>query len=186
MRTLVVSDLHLGVRGGRGQLSHPEPLAALSERAAGAGRSCCWETSSNSGRVLSATRSPKLRASSGDLARALAAGTEVVIVPGNHDHHLIDGWRARRAAAAPPPPLGLDDEVSWIPAEPLGILADALAPARVSVRYPGVWLREDVYATHGHLLDRHITVPHFERSGRRSPDAWSAAPAHQRAEPRRL
>jgi hypothetical protein len=29
--------------------------------------------------------------------------------------------------------------------------------------YPGAWLREDVYATHGHYLDRHTTVPAFER-----------------------
>ena len=31
--------------------------------------------------------------------------------------------------------------------------------------YPGVWLREDVYATHGHYLDRHTTAPGFERLG---------------------
>ena len=43
-----------------------------------------------------------------DLAQALAPGAEVVIVPGNHDHHLLDGWLARRAASRPPPPLGLD------------------------------------------------------------------------------
>ena len=29
--------------------------------------------------------------------------------------------------------------------------------------YPGVWLRPDVYATHGHYVDLHITVPSFER-----------------------
>jgi hypothetical protein len=28
-----------------------------------------------------------------------------------------------------------------------------------------VWLRDDVYATHGHYSDRHITVPMFERLG---------------------
>ena len=31
--------------------------------------------------------------------------------------------------------------------------------------YPGVWLRDDVYATHGHYCDRHTTVPMFERLG---------------------
>ena len=30
------------------------------------------------------------------------------------------------------------------------------APARVRVRYPGVWLAEGVWATHGHYLDRHL------------------------------
>ena len=33
------------------------------------------------------------------------------------------------------------------------------------VAYPGVWLRDDVYATHGHYLDRHTTIPMFERLG---------------------
>jgi hypothetical protein len=40
-----------------------------------------------------------------------------------------------------------------------------LAPARVRVTYPGVWLREDVYAIHGHYGDRHNTVPILERLG---------------------
>ena len=31
--------------------------------------------------------------------------------------------------------------------------------------YPGVWLRDDVYATHGHYCDLHTTVPMFERLG---------------------
>ena len=33
-------------------------------------------------------------------------------------------------------------------------LCSWLRPARVEVRYPGVWLADDVYATHGHYLDR--------------------------------
>jgi hypothetical protein len=31
------------------------------------------------------------------------------------------------------------------------------------VAYPGVWLRPDLYATHGHYLDNHLTVPTIER-----------------------
>jgi hypothetical protein len=31
-----------------------------------------------------------------------------------------------------------------------------LAPAQVSVRYPGVWLADGLYATHGHYLDWHL------------------------------
>ena len=31
-----------------------------------------------------------------------------------------------------------------------------LAPASVRVHYPGVWLTERVWATHGHYLDRHL------------------------------
>ncbi len=33
----------------------------------------------------------------------------------------------------------------------------------MSVAYPGLWVRPDVYATHGHYLDCHLTVPTIER-----------------------
>ena len=101
------------------------------------------------------------------VGQALGAGREVVIVPGNHDHHLLDPWRTRRAAEGLPEPLGLETEVGFEQAEPLGRLAAALAAGGASVRaaYPGVWLRDDVYATHGHYVDRHTTVPMFERLG---------------------
>ncbi len=99
-----------------------------------------------------------------ELAAALGGG-EVVIVPGNHDHHLLAPWLARRAAIGPPPPLGLQADLAWAASEPLAVLANALAPAAVGVCYPGVWLREDTYATHGHYGDLHSTVPMFERLG---------------------
>jgi hypothetical protein len=35
----------------------------------------------------------------------------------------------------------------------------------VRASYPGVWLRDDVYATHGHYVDLHLTVPTLERLG---------------------
>ena len=35
-------------------------------------------------------------------------------------------------------------------------LCRLLAPARVQVRYPGVWLAPRVFATHGHYVDRHL------------------------------
>ena len=37
------------------------------------------------------------------------------------------------------------------------------ARRKVSFAYPGIWLRDDVWATHGHYLDRLITIPTFER-----------------------
>ncbi len=99
------------------------------------------------------------------LGAALSGGGEVVIVPGNHDHQLLAPWLERRASREAPTPLGLECEVDWRPEEPLGALAGWFAPAKVRVAYPGVWLREDLYATHGHYLDRHTTVPMFERLG---------------------
>lgn len=100
-----------------------------------------------------------------ELGQALAPGGEVVIVPGNHDHRLLRGWLDRRERVDGGAPLGLDAEVRWDTGSPLEEIAGWLAPARVSARYPGVWLRPDVYATHGHYSDRHITVPILERLG---------------------
>ena len=37
------------------------------------------------------------------------------------------------------------------------------AASDVELRYPGVWLRDDVWATHGHYMDWHNTVPTIER-----------------------
>jgi hypothetical protein len=99
------------------------------------------------------------------LGAGLGPGKEVVIVPGNHDHRLLVPWGERRALAAPGAPLSLQELVEWAPDEPLAVLAEWLGPATVRVCYPGVWLRPDVYAIHGHYLDVHITVPIMERLG---------------------
>jgi predicted phosphodiesterase len=100
-----------------------------------------------------------------ELGEALGADREVVLVAGNHDHGLLRGWLERRAAQREPAPLGLGRDVDWREGEPLGIVAGWLAPATVRAAYPGVWLREDVYAIHGHYADRHNTVPIIERLG---------------------
>ena len=84
-------------------------------------------------------------------------------MPGNHDHELLAPWLERRARDGPPPPLGLETAVDGEPEEALGELAGWLAPARVRAAYPGVWLRDDVYATHGHYADLHLTMPTLER-----------------------
>ena len=101
------------------------------------------------------------------LGESLGDGTEVIVVPGNHDHHLLAGWFDRRARTAPPPALGLEQPVDWRAGEPLAVLARALGLGGANVRaaYPGVWLRDDVYALHGHYCDPHTTVPMFERLG---------------------
>ena len=98
------------------------------------------------------------------IGAALPAQAEVVLVPGNHDHELMAPWVGRRAlqdGAA----WGLGTELSWQYGEPLALIAEWLAPARVRGSYPGVWLGEGVYATHGHYLDLHTTVPLVERLG---------------------
>ncbi len=98
-----------------------------------------------------------------EIGAALPADAEVVIVAGNHDHHLLSRWFERRGATVQPPPLGLETLVDWREDDTLATLAGLLAPATVRAAYPGVWLRRDIYATHGHYCDRHTTVPLFER-----------------------
>ncbi len=100
-----------------------------------------------------------------ELGSALGSRGEVVIVPGNHDHRVLGPSRERRAATDGLPSLGLQTGMEWSAGEPLDVMARALSPARVSASYPGIWLREDVYAIHGHYLDFHITVPIMERVG---------------------
>jgi hypothetical protein len=52
------------------------------------------------------------------------------------------------------------------PGDPLGLLARRMGDTRLEIAYPGVWLRPDVYATHGHYLDCHNGVRTFECLGR--------------------
>jgi hypothetical protein len=99
-----------------------------------------------------------------DLGGALPADASVVLTVGNHDHGLLAPALQRRAVAEPAPaPLGAEAEIDALAGEPLQLVCAALGGKRVRVRYPGLWLRDDVYATHGHYLDRHTTVPTLER-----------------------
>jgi hypothetical protein len=100
-----------------------------------------------------------------DVGAVLGSGREVLVVPGNHDHHLLTPWLERRGFDSGRGTLGLESAVDWREGEPLAAVAESLAPAGVRAAYPGAWLREDVYATHGHYSDRHTTVPMFERLG---------------------
>jgi calcineurin-like phosphoesterase family protein len=163
MPTLVVSDLHVGSALRADLLRRPELREPLLRAAADVDRVVLL------GDAIELRHGPAHSALSvarpffEDLGRALA-GRELVLVAGNHDHALIDPWLAVRAELAQDSPLALEqllepEEVSPIVAR----LAEWAAPARMRVAYPGLWLRPDVYATHGHYLDCHLTVPTIER-----------------------
>ncbi len=155
MRTLVVSDLHLGAVAGRDVLRRPVPLERLLQEVRRAGRLVLLGDTVEliEGRPRQAMEAalPVLR----ELGAAMGRGREIVLVPGNHDHALIATWlRTRRTGGRP---LRLADRVPRDASEALERITGALrgGGARVSVRYPGLWLdrRRTVFATHGHYLD---------------------------------
>jgi len=163
MRTLILSDLHLGTVARSDLLRRPELRAPLLRAVEGVERVVLL------GDVLELRHGPPREALAvarpffEDLGRALAGG-ELVVLAGNHDHATIEPWLARRAEQPHPQPLGLEHLLAPAEASPMvERFAEWAAPARVSAAYPGLWVREDVYATHGHYLDCHLTVPTIER-----------------------
>ncbi len=86
-----------------------------------------------------------------ELGDRLGPNREVIVVPGNHDVQLLRGWlRAQDRNLRP------DTKVPNDVTPALARLTSWLAPARIRVHYPGVWLSEKVWATHGHYLDHHL------------------------------
>jgi hypothetical protein len=163
MRTLIVSDLHLGSVSGADLLRRAELRAPLLGAVADVQRVVLL------GDVLELRHGPPREALAlarpffEDLGRALDGG-ELVIVAGNHDHALVEPWLARRSEQPDPKPLGLEQLLEPEQASSAyGQIARWAAPARVRIAYPGLWVRPDVYATHGHYLDCHLTVPTLER-----------------------
>lgn len=153
MRTLVVSDLHLGSLLERDVLRRPEPLAMLEEATRRVERLVLLGDTlelleGRPGAAAAAGRAVLPR-----LGAALGPDGVVVVVPGNHDHELIRPWLRRRVGDGGAP-LRPATQVPKGASELLAELCSWLRPARVEVRYPGVWLGEGVYATHGHFLDR--------------------------------
>ena len=90
-----------------------------------------------------------------------SAGKRVVITPGNHDYQLAEPWLQRERLAGRRLPV----EAEW-PVERsdgvAGRIAEWMPESDLVVAYPGFRPRPDVYATHGHYLDLHLTVPRLE------------------------
>ena len=164
VRTVVISDLHLGAPGGRDLLRRGdlrEPLLELlrsSDRLVILGDGL--ELRHAPHREAAELARPFLE----EVGRALGPDGEVLLLAGNHDHGLVAGWIDARLAGEPAGFLSLEQRIAPAAAGPLARrVAEHLAPARVELAYPGAWLREDVYATHGHYSDVHTTMPTFER-----------------------
>lgn len=152
VRTLVVSDLHLGSLLERDVLRRPAALGALEAALADVDRLVLLGDTLEllEGRPKAAAAAA--RAVLPRLGAALGPEGRVTVVPGNHDHELLRAWLRARVGRGSPlrPATPVPRHASAL----LGELCTWLRPARAEVRYPGVWLADDVYATHGHFLDR--------------------------------
>jgi hypothetical protein len=179
MRTAIVSDLHLGSASGEDLGRDPAIRRILLDEIRAADRLVLL------GDVLELRELPlaevleAARPFFEELGEAMA-GRRVVLVPGNHDHRLAEPLLTEVALAGDT--LGLEHR--GLPAgEAATRIAGRLGDAELSVAYPGLWLRDDVYAIHGHYMDCHMSLPRIEcvaaaaimRAGGRPPDP--AAPA---------
>jgi len=151
VRTLIVSDLHLGQRPGHDVLRLDEPRRRLLDALDGVQRlvllgdivELAWRRHGADPMRLAA---PVL----GEVAERMRDG-EIVLVPGNHDVRMVRRWALARGRE-----LGLADEVPIGATPQLRAVCELLSAAPVRVEYPGTWVRDDVWATHGHYLDRHL------------------------------
>jgi UDP-2,3-diacylglucosamine pyrophosphatase LpxH len=151
VRTLVVSDLHLGARLRRDVLRRPVALEALLDALDGVERLVLL------GDILELLEGRPRRAMEvaepvlGAIGSRLGSEREVIVVPGNHDAALVRPWLHARGFS-----LAVDTSVPSDATPMLARVASWLRPARVRLHYPGVWLSERVWASHGHYLDRHL------------------------------
>jgi predicted phosphodiesterase len=151
VRTLVISDLHLGDRGRRDVLRAAPVRQRLVETLAGVDRLVflgdTLELMHRHPERAMEMAEPLMR----ELGRALRRDSEVIVVPGNHDAPLIRGWALAQGAG-----LQASHAVPATASHALEHLVSWLGPARTRVRYPGVWLADRIWATHGHYLDHHL------------------------------
>jgi hypothetical protein len=153
MRVLVVSDFHLGAARGHDVLRFPEPRKRLLDAIEQVDQLVLLGDLvelRDGPRAMSAAR-PILT----DIGRHVGPDREVILVPGDHDHALIRPWAEALGLA-----LTIDSTAPADATPALAQIASWLAPSRVRVQYPGVWLPDRVWATHGHYLDAYLT-PHI-------------------------
>jgi Calcineurin-like phosphoesterase superfamily domain len=162
MRTALISDLHLGAVGRADVARRPDALERLAEALAPADRIVLLgdllEMRERTVADLLGVTRPFF-----ERLAEVAAGKPVTLVAGNHDHALVEPWLTRLRLDGGP--LAAENEWPVEPGDrdgPAGWIASRLSGAEVTIAYPGLHLRPDVYATHGHYLDLHLTVPRLE------------------------
>ena len=160
MRTAIVSDLHLGSASGEDVLRDAAIRRTLFEEIAAADRVVLL------GDVVELRERPlgdalaAARPFFEELGEALGDRAPVILVPGNHDHRFAEPLLDELSLSGRPT-LGLEQRYAPDPG-PAALLDRWLGGARLELAYPGIWLRDDVYATHGHYMDCHLSLPRAE------------------------
>lgn len=158
MRTAIVSDLHLGSGFNEDLLRDEAIRQLLVTKLAGADRLVLLGDVVELRELPLATVLRSARPFFEEVGEAMA-GRQIVLVPGNHDHRLAEPLLERQALAGER--LGLEQRAK--PADEVGErIATWLEDAELEFAYPGIWLRDDVYATHGHYMDCHMSLPRLE------------------------
>jgi hypothetical protein len=184
VRTLVISDLHLGGASRTDLLRRPDLREPLLEALDQADRLVVL------GDVLELREVPVRAAAAHaegflrDVARTLGRSKQLVLLAGNHDHGLVAPWLDARLYDPDGAPLQLEHRFTADEAGPLARrLAEHASDTEVLLAYPGLFVRDDVYAIHGHYADVHTTVPTFERLAAGAMGRFAAQLPGERATP---
>ena len=161
MRSAVISDLHLGTLPENDLLRLPEMRERLFEATKDVDRLVILGDLAEL-REAPVGHSLETVYEFAEHLNTAFAGRQVVITAGNHDHPLIAAWLESRRLRPKPQPLPVDSCVKAPRSGPLGTIVRRLPDCEVLLAYPGLRLRDDVYATHGHYLDLHMSVPTLE------------------------
>jgi hypothetical protein len=158
MRTAIISDLHLGSAFGEDLLRDAKVREVLLAKLDSADRLVLLGDALELRELPLATALISAQRFFEELGEAMA-GRPVILTPGNHDHRLAEPLLEQLALAGRP--LELEHHAG--PGdEPTTRIASWLGKAELQLAYPGIWLRDDVYATHGHYMDCYMRLPRLE------------------------
>ena len=92
MRTLVISDLHLGAAGGVDLLRRADVRAPLLDALADVDRLVILGDAVELREAAHRDAAEAAEPFFADIGRALGPDRELIVVGGNHDHGLVAGW----------------------------------------------------------------------------------------------
>ena len=157
--TAVLSDLHLGTRSEADVLRRPNVRRILFEALEPADEIVLL------GDVLELREQPLADVLDvalpffEEMGEALP-GKRITFLAGNHDHRIVAEWLEELQYSDQR--LGLEQRTSADASRPLALIAERMPQSELELAYPGIWLRPGSYATHGHYIDAHMSIPRLE------------------------